>query len=399
MSFWWSPVPSPVKLSGALSVPVAGTALAIADPYVTSRTFSTPLTILAIACFISGRRKWAALWWLLTALIHPQMGFYCGAFLVCMAIVEAHPLARIRPSILRAEPVMLAALPFLFTLKPESEAARRAMLSRTFFLVSQWAWYEWVGVVAPVVLLLWFAAAKPRGTTSAFRLLARSLPPFAALFTLAGIVLLAPPLENLTRLQPMRSLHLLYVVFFLLLGGLLGEYVLRRSLWRWLALFVPLAISMWLLQRSVYPASAHLEWSESASRNDWTSAFFWIRHHTPKDAVFALDPYYMSAPGEDMHGFRALAERSVLADAVKDSGAVSVFPQLAEHWDRQVQILKNWNHFELADFERVAKLYPVTWIVTRQPAPFGLLCAYQNQTLSVCQLPASTGSQKDSDDD
>ena len=112
---------------------------------------------------------------------------------------------------------------------------------------------------------------------------------------------------------------------------------------------------------------------------------------TPKDAVFALDPYYMQAPGEDMHGFRAVAERSMLADAIKDSGAVSVFPQLAEHWDHQVQVLKDWNHFELADFERLAKLYPVTWIVARRPAPFGLLCPYQNQTLSVCQLPAFAG--------
>ena len=33
-------------------------------------------------------------------------------------------------------------------------------------------------------------------------------------------------LENYTRLQPMRSFHLIYVVFFLLLGGLIGEFVL-----------------------------------------------------------------------------------------------------------------------------------------------------------------------------
>jgi hypothetical protein len=386
-------------LAGALSVPVAGTALAIADPYVTSRTFSTPLTMLSIACFVSGRRKWAAVWWVATALIHPQMSFYCGVFLVCLAVAETRPLARIRAAMPAAEPVALAVLPFLFALKPGSDAARRALLSRPYFLVSHWAWYEWLGVFAPVAMLLWFAAANPRGTTPAFRLLARSLPPFASIFTLAGILLLHPRLENFTRLQPMRSLHLLYVVFFLLLGGLLGEYALRRSLWRWLALFVPLAVSMWLLQRSVYPASAHVEWSEADASNAWTSAFFWIRHHTPKDAVFALDPYYMASPGEDMHGFRAVAERSVLADAVKDSGAVSLFPRLAEHWDRQVQVLKDWKDFELADYERVARLYPVTWIVARQPAPFGLLCPYQNQTLSVCQLPASAGSQKDGDDD
>jgi hypothetical protein len=145
-----------------------------------------------------------------------------------------------------------------------------------------------------------------------------------------------------------------------------------------------------------------VEWREprgAASENAWTSAFFWIRHNTPKDAVFALDPYYLSAQGEDMHGFRAVAERSVLADALKDSGAVSLFPHLAEHWDHQVRVLDNWDHFELADFERVAKLYPVTWIVTRQPAPRGLLCPYQNQTVSVCRLPPGIGPLKDLNDD
>lgn len=380
-------------LAGALSVPVAGTALAIADPYVTSRTFSTPLTILAIACFVSGQKKWAALWWMLTAFIHPQMSFYCGVFLAFLAGAESHALTRLR-SIAAAEPVYFAGLPFLFALKLGSEPARRALLSRPYFLLSHWAWYEWIGIIAPMALLWWFAAAKPRGTTASFRLLARTLPPFALLFTLAGIVLLDPPLENLTRLQPMRSLHLLYVVFFLLLGGLIGEYVLRHKMWRWLALFVPLAVSMWLMQLSVYPSSSHVEWRESQDagpKNPWTGAFFWIRHNTPKDAVFALDPYYMSAPGEDMHGFRAVAERSVLADAVKDSGAVSLFPQLAEHWDRQVRVLSDWDHFELADFERLEKVYPVTWIVARRPALSGLNCPYQNQTLSVCRLPAIAG--------
>jgi len=44
-----------------------------------------------------------------------------------------------------------------------------------------------------------------------------------------------------------------------------------------------------------------------------------IRLQTPRDAVFALDPNYMLIAGEDQHGFRAIAERSALADALKDN--------------------------------------------------------------------------------
>ena len=50
----------------------------------------------------------------------------------------------------------------------------------------------------------------------------------------------------------------------------------------------------------------------------------------------------MVLPGEDQHGFRAIAQRSMLADAVKDSGAASMFPKLAEDWATQVDAQANW---------------------------------------------------------
>ena len=106
----------------------------------------------------------------------------------------------------------------------------------------------------------------------------------------------------------------------MLLGGLLGEYVLRNAAWRWLVLFVSLAGGMWFVARDAYAASPHIEWPGAVQTNPWLSAFYWIRENTPKNAVFALGPDFMSAHGEDAHGFRAIAERSMLADHVKDSG-------------------------------------------------------------------------------
>jgi hypothetical protein len=38
-----------------------------------------------------------------------------------------------------------------------------------------------------------------------------------------------------------------------------------------------------------------------------------------KAAIFALDPNYMAIAGDDQHGFRAVAERSAIADNLKDS--------------------------------------------------------------------------------
>jgi hypothetical protein len=211
--------------------------------------------------------------------------------------------------------------------------------------------------------------------------------PFGLLFAAAGVALAIPVrLENYTRLQPMRAFHLLYVVFFVLVGGLIGEYALKSSAWRWLCLFVPLVASMWMLQQSAFPSSSHIEWPGAGYREDWTSAFLWVRDHTPKDAVFALDPNYMLRRGDDTHGFRAIAERSALADNVKDSGAVSLFPQLAEDWKQQVEAQSGWEHFQRSDFDSLAKHYAVTWIVTGRPGPAGLTCPYTNRELAVCRM-------------
>jgi hypothetical protein len=205
--------------------------------------------------------------------------------------------------------------------------------------------------------------------------------------TVAGLILtFVPPLENYTRLQPMRSFHLVYAAFFVLLGGLAGEFILRKSRLRWFAFFAPVAIGMWIFQSVSYPYSRHIELPGSDGASSWVAAFHWIRSHTPQDAVFALDPNYLAADGDDQHGFRAVAERSALADNLKDSGAVSLFPQIAEDWKSQVEAQAGWEHFQLSDFQRLAGQYPVSWVVVRRPAVAGLECPYQNKDLAVCRI-------------
>ncbi|MEP7353377.1 MAG: hypothetical protein ABI824_09135 [Acidobacteriota bacterium] len=380
-----------VLLMGVLAVPVAGTALPIMDPYVTSRTLSTPMTILAIAAFLSGQRKQALGWWILTALIHPQMSMYVAVFLGFLVLRENRFASRVwgsHPTGL----LLFAGLPFLWPLQPAQGPAADVLHAHTYFFISKWEWYEWVGIAAPLAILWAWSNASPRGATASFRVLTRTMVPFVALFTVGAIVLvLDPHLENYTRLQPMRALHLVYVIFFLLLGGLLGEYVLGWHLWRWLALFIPLGVSMYLLQVSTFEHSDHVEWPtvSAANTNSWVSAFLWVRANTPKDAVFALDPEYLLRPGEDLHGFRAIAERSVLADALKDNGAVSLFPNLAEHWKAQVDSTRGWRKYQAADFNRLSYDFPVTWLVIESPVPFGVICPYQNNAVSVCKMPVA----------
>lgn len=369
-------------LAATLSVPVTGTALAIMDPYLTARSLSTPATLFAIACYLSNSPRWALVWLVVTAALHPQMAVYGALFIGGMDLRRRLSLREVARPAFGA----MIGVPFLFDFSPVVGPARECLLSRTFFFVSAWAWYEWVGVFAPLALLWWFSKASPRHTLPAFRRLAGSLVPFGLVFTAAFVTLAIPALEGYTRLQPMRSFHLLYVIFFVLLGGLIGEYGIKKSTWRWVALFVPLALVMVLVQENTFPASEHVEWPGSNNGNTWISAFLWIRYHTPKDAVFAVDPNYMVRLGEDAHGFRAVAERSVLADNVKDSGAVSMFPRLATEWQSEVRAERGLDHFEPADFQRLVKQYPITWILTTRPGPPGLVCPYENRDLAVCRM-------------
>src|SRR6185503_18678817 len=134
------------------------------------------------------------------------------------------------------------------------------------------------------------------------------------------------------RLQPLRIFQVIYLIMIVLLGGFLGTVLLKCKLWRWACLFIVGGGSMFLVQLQTYPHSAHLELPRTNSGNDWEQGFLWIRAHTPKNALFAIDSNYISAPGEDSQNFRAIAERSLLPDYSKDGGVAAIAPELAAEW-------------------------------------------------------------------
>jgi len=252
-------------------------------------------------------------------------------------------------------------------------------------------------LVAPVILFWMLARFARRRKMNNLELVSRAVVPFVLVATLAATVLSIPPrFEALARLEPLRCLALTYMLLIVIGGGLLAQYILRTHIWRWLALFVPLALGMYLAQRQLFPASAQVEWPWARPRNQWAQAFEWIRGNTPVDAFFALDPRHMALPGEDENGFRARAERGRLADLVKDKGACSMFPPLSVKWLEQVEDQKNWPQFGKQDFERLRQKYGVSWVVVQQPGPAehgaaekgpaGMECPYQNSAVRVCRV-------------
>jgi hypothetical protein len=173
----------------------------------------------------------------------------------------------------------------------------------------------------------------------------------------------------------------------LVAGCLIGRYLLKASVWRWAAFLVVINAGMLFAQRMQFAGSEHLELPRESSANPWLQAFAWIRQNTPTDAYFALDPNYMAIPGEDYHSFRALAERSQLADNIKDTAVVTQVPELGETWALQVDAQRGWKHFQLEDFERLKTDFGVNWVLVSYPQPAGLACQWHNVALSVCRIP------------
>ena len=268
-----------------------------------------------------------------------------------------------------------------------SAAYTEAARLHSFHYLFDWRWYEWLGIIAPLGILWWFAVMARNQKKLLINRLCQALVLYGSLCFVAVILFAIPGNYGpLARFQPLRSLHLLYLVLLLFMGGFVGEFLLKHHIWRWMILFVPLCVGMFLAQRVLFPASPHIEWPNGVKQNPWTRGFLWARDHTEINAKFALDSNYLNIPGEDTNGFRAIALRSKLSDAGKDRGAVSMFPDLAERWWKEVQAQKNWPSFSAADFYRLKKDYGVNWVVLQNRTNPGLQCPYRNEAIMVCRL-------------
>jgi hypothetical protein len=364
-------------VASLLTLPVAGTALYIMDPYVTARALSTPASLLALASLLERRYRSGALWILFTAAVHPLMSL----FLLVLAGFAVVLDRGWKPSAAAFGFIPLSLFP------PLTPAYETVLRSHPYFLLSNWEWYEWLGIFGPLTILAgiaWYARGRK---LEALARLAVAAILFETVFVAASMVISMPnSLARFAEIQPMRSLLLVYILMFVFAGGLLARGVLKARAWRWAVLFVPLCAGMAVAQVQLLPDSSHLEWPWDASRNSWAAAFEWIQANTPRDAYFALDPDYEKLPGEDIHGFRAIAQRSMLADNGKDSGAVSMFPALAAEWSEQVQAHHNWKHFERADFLELKARYGVDWVVLQVPGVAGLTCPYKNDRVVVCSV-------------
>jgi hypothetical protein len=362
-----------------LTLPVAGSALYIVDQNLHPRALATAAILAAIVATLDRKFALPIGLLILAALFHPIMATFGISF--CIFLAWRQPAAGTKPLILA-----LAPLGWIF--EPTSPAWRVAANTRDYYFLGRWEWYDWLGVFAPFAILWWFRRLGQRDRATMLVHGISRLMLFGVFQLIVAIALMLPQsLERIRPLQPMRYLHLFYLIFIILSGGLLSQKLLRRNWRRWALVFIPLAAGMLFAQRETYPSSVHLEWPGSSTANPWLQAFAWIREHTPPDAYFAAGPDSMRRPGNDYHSFRALAERSVLADAVKDSAVATQVPRLSTRWLEEVEAQRGWEDFTPLDYQRLRARFGVDWVLVERPGTAGLDCPYTNTAMLVCHLP------------
>jgi hypothetical protein len=392
-------------VAAMFTLPVAGTALFLVDQHLHPRTIATALILAAISSLLDGKGRRASLLLALSAFIHPIMAAFGASFCLFLTLalndrayawVEGMCAIRAgsRTGAITAAELesggrgVPAVAPLGWLFASASPGWRAALNMHSYFYLYKWEWYEWLGALAPLALfwLCWWWARR-RGEDRLARF-ALAIFAFGVFQQLVAFVMLTPAsLIRLAPFQPMRYLHLVYFALALVGGGLMGQFVLKKSLWRWLAYLVVLNGGMLVCQEAQYPASPHLELPGMEPGNDWLEACAWVKKNTPVDAYFALNPDYIDKPGVDSHGFRAMAERSSMADAIKDSAVVAQIPVLASAWVEQVKAEQGWDRFGPADFERLKRQFGVDWVIVTYPAAGGLDCRWHNRTLTVCRIP------------
>ena len=390
-------------LAAVWTIPIAGTSLLLMDPCVTARSLSTPFSVWAVAFALDdwrdNRRSLAGciLAIAFAAAFHPLMAGYALGLIIVLRILRS-----------RRKILLLAILAFLASAAAsilqarapaESAAVILAAESRYYWFLSQWHWYEIFGLIGPLLVLLALRHYNQFGLRANGTLLCDSAILYGCFATALALIFGQEHFHAhiVARLQPLRAFLTIYLIMFLLLGTSMQQGIERASSpssarhytrYAMIPILLATALTMFIIQRSQFPASPHIElpWRLQQNPNPWVRTFLWCRDNTAANTLFALDAHYITTPGEDAQTFRATAQRSVLPDFSKDGGEAAITPRLADEWAAGFTAQLNLSQQTAAQLRERLAPYGVDWVILRSDSPAALSCPYDNNLLKVCRL-------------
>jgi len=137
-------------VAAMFTLPVAGTALNIADQHLHPRNLATALILVAVSRILEGKRWQAVPLLMLAFALHPIMATLGISFCIFEALALTAQAAPLPMRI--AESTLAAAMPLSWILEPASPAWRQALNTKSYYFLFHWTWYEWLGALAPLFL-------------------------------------------------------------------------------------------------------------------------------------------------------------------------------------------------------------------------------------------------------
>ena len=165
-------------MAALLTLPIAGTWLYILDQFLNPRNLAAFAALFAVAEVLHRKYGRAVLWLAFAAVMHPFMASFAILFCVWVVLLD-----EFRPRMLG----FALALPFGITFDPPPAAYHEVALRQRSHFVLRWEWYEWLGVIGPVLLFWWFAGWARRRGMKNLELVSRAMVPYVALAALAAI--------------------------------------------------------------------------------------------------------------------------------------------------------------------------------------------------------------------
>jgi hypothetical protein len=273
---------------------------------------------------------------------------------------------------------------------PESPAFKAAEITRYYWFLSQWQWFELLGLAGPPAMLALLLKYRSKHLSATATTLCQACIVLAAIATLIAVIFSHESYAThlVARLQVLRIYLLLYAIMAMLLGATLFQLCKKSLRFLPTLTIVSMALIMAYVQRQTYTTSPKIEFPnhDASNPNPWVQAFLWSKANTPSNALFALDAKYVNTDGEDAQTFRATSLRSSLPDYSKDGGEASITPSLANQWQQAATAQKDLSLQPDAIRDANLRPFAVTWMVLHSTASTTHPCPYNNGTVKVCRL-------------
>ena len=349
-------------LAAMFTLPVAGTALNIADQHLHPRNLATALILLRGRSHPRPQKPGRQSCSLIAALLmHPIMAAFGISFCFFLALLKELGVIRLRGSRASTRQRVLASSRLPFRSAGSSSLPRppgaAPSNTRTYYFLYQWTWYEWLGAIGPLVLSGCCGATPlQRGESACWRA-SRSALSSIGVFQQAvrhGPARSRRRSSGITPLQPMRYLHLVYVFLVLIAGCLLGATFWRRAVGAGSCFLSRSMAACLLSQRLLFPPPNTSNCPGAASRKSMAPGVCLDPpEHARRTPTSRSIPITWRRPGRTTTAFALWPNAASLPTPSKTRPSSPRFPNLAPAGPNRSMPRQVGVNFQLADFERL----------------------------------------------